>query len=91
MLRVLHVSEEGFEGDRARCATLRATEKCALDGILSEYAHALLSIARINYSLTVQTAPVVDWGIYHAENGVAMAFLLLQNALQTLSLACRLF
>ena len=78
-LRILRVSGDGFEGDRAHCTTLKATHECALDGVLSEYTHALLSIAKINYSLTVQEAPVVNWGAYDAENGVAMVFLRLQN------------
>ena len=72
MFRVLHVSRDGFQGDHAHCVTPKATQQCALDAALSEYAHALLTNANVNYSFTIQAASVDDWGTFHAENGVVM-------------------
>ena len=69
MLRILHVSGNGFQGNRARCATLWADFTCSEDAILSLYTHTLLTSTGTNYTIDVQEEPVTDWGMYDAENG----------------------
>ena len=67
---MLYVDSTDLRQNSSVCQDLETTMGCRFPGVLSEYAHALLRKAGIDYTLTINNESITDWGTYDEESGL---------------------